>query len=104
MPVLAETAIGTARDVAEVAQGKGIVRRGRPQMRRGVLRPAKAGRAVRREGRGGEQGRPDITQAAGQEAGTAPEQDGEQSEPKDESDSSIRPAGDGMKEGRWQPA
>jgi hypothetical protein len=71
VPVLAEAAIGTSRHVSQVAEGESIIRRCRPLMGRGVLRLAEAGRAVGGEGRGREQGRPDTTQTAGQESGTA---------------------------------
>jgi hypothetical protein len=60
--------------------------------------------AVLRPARRLEADRADIPQAAGQEVGTAHHQDAEQSEPQDECDPSVRPAGDGMGEGEWQPA
>src|SRR5712671_302851 len=78
---------------------KGSIRkRGRPQMGRGVLHPAEMGRAVGREGRGCEQRRPNVTQTAGQEAGTAQEKEANHHEPQDQGDPSVRPDGDGMEE------
>jgi hypothetical protein len=104
VPILPEAPIGIPRCIAQLAQSEGVVRRGRPQMGRGVPRPAEMGGAVGREGRGREQRRPNVTQTAGQEAGTAQEQEANHREPQDQGDPSVRPAGDGVEESQWQPA